>query len=67
MTLTSMPRRLDAEGKIHRVDPSIGNDLQDDPAILLKIPIRALELAQILGQPCEFQVRGTGGARPAAR
>jgi hypothetical protein len=23
-----------------------------------KIPIRALELTQILGQPCEFQVEG---------
>jgi hypothetical protein len=30
---------------------------QVDPAVLLKLPIRALELTQILGQPCEFQVR----------
>ena len=27
-----------------------------DPAVCLKIPVRALELAQILGQPCGFQV-----------
>jgi hypothetical protein len=30
--------------------------LQVDAAVFLKIPIRVLELAQILGQPCEFQV-----------
>ena len=29
---------------------------QVDPAVWLKIPIRALELAHILGQPCECQV-----------
>ena len=33
---------------------------QVDTAVCLKIPIRPLELTQILGQPCEFQV---GGAR----
>jgi hypothetical protein len=27
---------------------------QVDPGVLLKIPIKALELSQILGQPCEF-------------
>ena len=31
-----------------------------------KIPIRALELTQILGQPCEFQVDGAGGGPAAA-
>jgi hypothetical protein len=41
---------------------------QVDPAVLLQIPIRALELAQILGQPCGFQVggvRATLDGRPA--
>jgi hypothetical protein len=32
--------------------------LQVDPAVYLKIPMRALELTQILGQPCEFQAPG---------
>jgi hypothetical protein len=36
-------------------------NLQVDPAVRLKIPISALELTQILGQPCEFQVV-SGGA-----
>ena len=31
---------------------------QVDPAVGLKIPIRALEWTHILGQPCEFQVPG---------
>jgi hypothetical protein len=35
---------------------------QVDPAVRLRIPKRALELTQILGQPCEFQV----SAAPAA-
>jgi hypothetical protein len=30
---------------------------QVDPAVCMKIPVRALELTQILGQPCEFQVK----------
>ena len=29
---------------------------QVDPAVRLKTPIRALELTQILGQPCEFHL-----------
>ena len=33
---------------------------QVDPEFLLKTPIRALELTQILGQPCEFQVLDIG-------
>jgi hypothetical protein len=41
------------KGKTRRVDPKIRKLTQ---WFLLKIPIRAFELAQILGQPCEFQV-----------
>jgi hypothetical protein len=46
---------------------------QVGPAVWLKIPVRALELTQILGQPCTFQVycvplrnltSGDPGARP---
>jgi hypothetical protein len=42
-------------------------NLQADPAVWLKIPIRALGSTQIMGQPCEFQVP-VGGAlcRPCA-
>ena len=31
----------------------------------MKTPIRALELTQILGQPCEFQVEGDGAVNRA--
>jgi hypothetical protein len=42
---------------------------QLDPAVRLEIPIRALELTQILGQYCDFQVDWGGGGtgRPAIR
>jgi hypothetical protein len=33
----------------------------------VKIHIRAIELAQILGQPCEFQVAGGGAGKPPRR
>ena len=36
---------------------------QVDPAVCLKIPITALELTQVLGQPCEFQVAPQGAFR----
>ena len=39
-------------------------NFQVDPAVRLKIPIRALELTQIMGESCEFQVRAA--ARVAA-
>jgi hypothetical protein len=46
-------------------------NLQVDPAVRLKIPIRALELTQMPGQPCEFQVldteAGMGGGSFALR
>jgi hypothetical protein len=35
-------------------------NLQVDPAVSLKIPLRTLEVTQILGQLCEFQVPGAG-------
>jgi hypothetical protein len=38
----------------------VAQSSQVDPAVWLKIPVRALELTQILGQPCEFQVVGRG-------
>ena len=44
--------QLVQQGKIHRVDPKSQVDLE----VRLNIPIRALELTQILGQPCELQV-----------
>jgi hypothetical protein len=37
---------------------------QVDPAVWLKIHIRALELTQILGQPCEFQVAASASSQP---
>jgi hypothetical protein len=40
---------------------------QVDPAVKLKIPIRALELTQILGQPCKFQVTNRTGLEPNVR
>ena len=56
----------------------LAQNSQVDPAVRLKISIKALELTQILGQPCEFQVcaqraavivwgwgRGRGAQRPA--
>jgi hypothetical protein len=50
-------------GGVRRCSPAVtvkltglSQNLQVDPAVCLKIPIRALELTQILGQPCEFQV-----------
>jgi hypothetical protein len=35
---------------------------QVDPAVRLKIPIRALEVTQILGQPCEVEVAALSGS-----
>jgi hypothetical protein len=37
-----------------------------DPVVCLNIPIRALQLAQILGQPCEIQVEAAAAAAAAA-
>jgi hypothetical protein len=38
-----------------------------DPAVRLKILVRALELAQVLGQPCGFQVKVAGYGPPDPR
>jgi hypothetical protein len=39
----------------------LAQNSQVGPAVLLKVPMRALDLTQILGQPCEFQVDGREG------
>ena len=42
-----------AAGKVKST--GLTQNSQVDPAVWLKIPIRAVGLTQILGQPCEFQ------------
>ena len=66
--LEALMESSDDEEAVEKVKfTGLTQDSQLDPAAVgLKIPIRPLELTQILGQPCEFQVERAPSARESA-
>ena len=79
MTVTSTPKAHAANYRHPSLNPlrakleameekvqftGLTQNSQVDPAVWLKTPISALELTQILGQPCAFQVEEGGGFTP---